>query len=202
MTCSPASRTRLGGPGQPVHQTAVLPLLHLSIAHLKCSIRSARLARRKSAGAAPSLTPLTPILLVSRETRDAFLGAGRRAEFSESFPRPPEAWHCEYDSAIEMLPKTAFLLKRRRGPGNPRRDLARPRLGSGLRQKKRWHRTRQWGYERLLGGRGGARGLTIIERLVDRPRKQSSTESNRDTKTSTGPLTGYKSTIHLEQTLQ
>ena len=54
----------------------------------------------------------------------------------------------------------------------------------------------------MLGGRGGARGLTIIERLVDRPRKQSSTESNRDTKTTTGPLTGYKSTIHLEQTLQ
>ena len=193
MTCSPASRTRLGGPGQPVHQTAVLPLLHLSIAHLKCSIRSVRPLQPDS---------VDPILLVSRETRDAFLGAGRRAEFSESFPRPPEAWHCEYDSAIEMLPKTAFLLKRRRGPGNPRRDLARPRLGSGLRQKKRWHRTRQWGNERLLGGRGGARGLTIIERLVDRPRKQSSTESNRDTKTTTCPLTGYKSTIHLEQTLQ
>ena len=106
----------------------VLPPLHLSIAHLKCSIRSVRPLQPDS---------VDPILLVSRETRDAFLGAGRRAEFSESFPRPPEAWDCEYDSAIEMLPKTAFLLKRRRGPGNPRRDLARPRLGSGLRQKKK-----------------------------------------------------------------
>ena len=136
----------------------VLPPLHLSIAHLKCSIRSARLARRKSAGAAPSLTPLTPILLGSRETRDAFLGAGRRAEFSESFPRPPEAWHCEYDSAIEMLPKTAFLLKRRRGPGNPRRDLARPRLGSGLRQKKKMASHSSMGEREVVSWEGRGEG--------------------------------------------
>lgn len=149
MTCSPASRTRLSGPGQPVHQTASS---HPSISRLRTLYAQFVLL-------APfSPTPLTPILLVSRETRDAFLGAGRRAEFSESFPRPPEAWHCEYDSAIEMLPKTAFLLKRRRGPGNPRRDLARPRLGSGLRQKKKMASHSSMGVREVVRWEGRGEG--------------------------------------------